>query len=224
MRKSPVPAVKAGSCFVYKLAEDVKNIDNFIGERNLEGYGQIRVESMENMKYIVDEIVETDTENNISSLNKTKELVRDILVDKVIEKLKLKGINQKTYKVTASNLGRVTLMLKESLYRHKGDYKEAFGEFAKRVESIKTDSIRREIRDVILKEFGSKKRADESSPREYIWTFTGIKKGESCEKELQMLKNIGCDESEIDICVDSQWGDVLMTILVNQKYAMKGEK
>lgn len=224
LRKAPVPAIKSGSCFVYKLAEDVKAIDKFIGERNLEGYGQIRLESIDNMEYVVNEIVETNTENSVSSLNKTKELVRDILVDKIIEKLKLKGINQKTYKITASNLGRVTLMLKESLWENKDDHKGAFGEFSKRVESIKTDSIRREIREVILKEFGTKKASEENSSREYIWTFKGIKKDESCEKELQLLKNIGCDESEIDTCVDSQWGDVLMTILVSQKYAIKGEK
>jgi CRISPR-associated protein Csx10 len=224
LRKAPAPAIKAGSCLVYKLTEDIQITANFIGERNLEGYGQVMITSMENMKYVVDEISETDKENHISSLNKTKELVRDILVDKVIEKLKLEGINQETYKITTSNLGRITLMLKESIYENKDDYKEAFEEFAKRVESIKTDSIRREIRDVILEKFGKKKRADESSPREYTWTFSGIKKDGSCEKELQMLKDIGCDEVEMNNCVNSQWGEVLMTILVSQKYAMKGEK
>ena len=224
LRKPPIPAVKAGSCFVFKLSDDFINKYNFIGERNLEGYGQIRIKSMEGMKYVVDEIDKKDFERKVSNLNKTKELVRDILIDKIIEKIKLNGINQKIYKITASNLGRVTLMLKESLYENAGDYRKAFEEFAKRVESIKTDSVRREIREVILEEFGSKSGIEKNSLREYVWNFTGLKIDSGCEKEIKILENIGCNKNEISTCVDSQWGDVLMTILVSQKYMMKGDK
>ena len=224
LRKSPMPAIKAGSCFVFKLTDDFITREDFIGEKNAEGYGQFRIDTVSDMKYVVDGIEKSTVVHNISTLDKTKELVRDILIDKIIEKLKLNGINQKTYKVSASNLGRVTLMLKESLNEYKDNYKLAFEEFAKRVESIKTDSVRREVQNVILKEFGTEHSSEEGSIREFIWNFKGLKIDVGCEKELQILKNIGCEEEEISDCLNSQWGDVLMTILISQKYAMKGDK
>ena len=228
LRKAPVPAVKAGSCFVYKLAEDFNTNRNFVGERNLEGYGQVRIDSLNDMKYIVDvdEIDVTEGARKISPLEQSKELVRDILVEKIVDKLKLDGISQKTYKVTASGLGRVTLMLKESLSANKTDIKKAFQEFANRVESIKSDSLKREIRNVILDKFGSKE-ADAGSPFECKWTFHGfdrLEENSQCKTEWQTLRDIGYEEQEIKTCVDARWGDILETILISQKYGMKGEK
>ena len=230
LRKSPVPALKAGSCLIYKLTADLETGRCFTGEKNGEGFGEIRIDPVASMNYCMGDAVKcknaadigkADFKNNPALLK----LEKQIIVDQLIEKVRLTAVNNKLFQIKTgekqedlgSGLGRVTLMLKESVEENRKDPERAFTEFGNRVESIKTDSLRRQVTDNILSRIG-KKNQSTGRPE---WKFNMDEFCKSLnlykEPEYKILKELSGEE-ELEKLVAAQWPKYLITVLVQMKY------
>lgn len=223
LRKQPVPAIKAGSCLVYRLAEDAIISEDFIGERNQEGFGQIRVDSLEEHKYMMEEcgVVKNDDPKDIQCNNKrtqkgiqyNNKLIQNILLERIMDKLRLDAITQDSLGISSSAIGRATLMLKESMDENRDNAAQAFSSFVNRVESIKNKEVKEEITNKIIKKIGKQ--------MENGWSLVHILGYKKTAEEVVLLKETGWDEARCKQEVNNRWGEYLLLILTQQKYMKK---
>lgn len=160
LRKQPVPVVSAGSTFVYKAKKDCNISEKFVGERVHEGFGRIRifkeagydlnpevgkskgddsyVESLGKDSPPPDTQTGSGLSGEIEKIEKDSQasgIVREIITDAVL--LALPKAKHMSDKVDNTQLGRLTLMLKQS--------KNDANDFCNRVESIKNEGIRTDL-------------------------------------------------------------------------------
>lgn len=271
LRKEVKPAVAAGSYLVYRLTEPFETSRMFIGERNLEGYGQIRIDCAEDMVYEMKTgipagsgmnagnragygrkdqcpgmaasssdagsgegndlkgkstglqagipagavvFAEKAEDRSTSGTAALANLMSDILIHFWLEQMEYNYLKDGSGRVKISNtaLGRVTLMLKESLEENRTDPEAAFTSFAGRIKSIKSNDTRKEAGKIL-------KLVGEYDKRQKCWNLTfaakvreaGIQAGEEPQK-------LGIAEQEMDKRINQRWGEYLMYILTEQKY------
>lgn len=209
MRKAPVPVVAAGSAFVFKLERELNISKNVIGERTLEGYGHIRVDRCPDAGYAMKKTGEVSDAFGGIILSECRDLVKDICKTELEKEMLLDVITEEKIKVTSSKIGRVTLMLRESLDENKNDFRAALAAFRTRIASIKTDSDRKVFQNVLKKAFRSVDGENLDVDRNKI-------------PVLDEMIRLGFSEDETVDMVDSLWGKYVMTSLVNQKYNKKG--
>lgn len=233
LRKEPVPAIKAGSALVFELDKDYSDsyFLKFIGERNHEGYGQIRLDCAENMDYMMD--VNTISEekqdegNNIKKSYKVpeelKEVMKLILVQRWLEEKKYKAIvKSKRINVGNSAFGRITAMLRESMDENKNNPDNAWSSFVERINSIKNTN--KNEAEKILEIVG--KRQNQVSDRG-IWELTfgndlkkpgnEIPETDSLYTIIEEAEKIGIKD-EVFKLARSFWGEYLISILIEMKY------
>lgn len=143
-RKPDVPVVKAGSSFAYTLNSQLRYIDGYMGARQSEGFGKFVIIDLDDKQ-------EKNTDANIPSSLSTKPdraiipLCRAIQLKRIQDLLEQKAVSlEDKLSIDASALGRVTLMLTESI-ENNDDPIEIYKDFKSRVESIKTDSTRNRV-------------------------------------------------------------------------------
>ncbi|MBO6206362.1 MAG: hypothetical protein J6O73_05425 [Lachnospiraceae bacterium] len=201
LRKPCIPTMKAGSALVYTLKSDIVLPEEvFIGERCLEGYGQIVLNRASDMHYKMEMNKDIKQENleDISIEGSAKGLCDEIENEYWLSEKKLEFIGKKIPIRNTAGLGRVTLMLKESLVADKC-YEEQFKAFSERIESISEKNKLRKQALAVLEMFGTKENG--------IWKFTWL-------SEEQFPKDI-CEKRR------SYWGECLMSLLVASKYDHK---
>ena len=163
LRKEPFPAIAAGSCIVFAV-RDNPNLPRygFLGEKNQEGYGQFRIEqlSLENYTEPVSnephncgEAFVPEYSKKILAAIKTKK--KSIMMPPGVTRLG----------VSASALGRVSLMLKESMEKHPQKPSDIYNDFEARVKSIKSQGVRDELNKKILEKI---KPEDASWPWQWL--------------------------------------------------------
>ena len=214
LRRSAFPVISAGSCLTYVLAEDCDPGIYRIGEKQHEGFGMVLIEDAE--IYKCGGLKEADDKNDDSPkqviTDSIKDFFKPILIDRWIEEEQLKAINENKIRVNISNstLGRITLMLTESVEENKGKngYINAFESFVKRIKSIKSDAAKSDglrIVRLIGAENGELKPG------------LGFRKEDVPEyKELSSW--LGYSEEEINKMLEESWADYLLTLLVDRKY------
>ncbi|MDY3109097.1 MAG: RAMP superfamily CRISPR-associated protein [Lachnospiraceae bacterium] len=216
LRRMPVPAICAGSCVIYHLKEKASVAKNMVGERNHEGYGLVRVDPYQNMMYEV-KLQEVEIQDPFSQSSEDKlvirvghELLQGVLLDSVMDSMKESGMLQGKSickGISPSTLGRITLMLKESLSINENS-QTAKEDFFKRINSIKTDGARKE---------GNK----------IFDAVTNMSKSLCLNQEQKELASLlGLSQEMIQEMIDSRWGEYAMTMLTHEKYqksAGKGE-
>ena len=232
LRKNAVPVIRAGSAVVFHLAEDFCCDTGWVGERNLEGYGQIRVDCAEDMPYklkpLDKDLSSEDSklsgepkscEKTSSSVNtevseatqrQLCRLMGEVLLRSWLDKEKYAALSEKRVMVTNTALGRITLMLRESLDNHKNDPEAAFQDFKIRISSIKSDSAKREGEKLVKHIEEWRKKAKESSAA-----------APDAPDEIREMKSIGLTADEIHGMLDGSWGDYMMTLLTVMKYEGK---
>lgn len=212
MRKISVPAIAAGSMLSYKLEEDLQIPKEFCGERCLEGFGNVRVDYLEskNDRFPVIDILEDKIKKNDMIVNIAKPLASKIFMHDLEMELVLKGINNDKFGLNQSKIGRVTLMLKESIDENEKNSYKAFESFKRRVASIKSDDERNIIENLVVnkifKEINGKKILNVDTAEVSVW---------------DMMKKVGFSEDECIELLNSLWGKYVLMILVNQKYENK---
>ena len=214
LRRSAFPVISAGSCLTYVLAEDCDPGIYRIGEKQHEGFGTVLIEDAE--IYKCGGLEEADDKNDDSPQSvitgSIKEFFKPILIDRWIEKEQLKAINENKIRVNISNstLGRITLMLTESVEENKGEngYISAFESFVKRIRSIKSDAAKSDgLRIVKLI----------STENRELKPGLGFRK-EDVPEYKELSNWLGYSETEINKMLEENWADYLLTLLVDRKY------
>lgn len=194
LRRTPVPAVSEGSVFVYHIKDNVKesveiNCDTMVGERNLEGYGEINAILMEKLPFKIEKDEAQQDNSNAAAVNANannfdagniapqtngsaeaentglniqneslKKLTGKIdlqrEIDKKIRDMRKDDVQKYLKSLSASALGRVTLMLKEALNSDDNPINQ-YNNFKERIESIKTVEHREKAKEFAGKCKGS---------------------------------------------------------------------
>ena len=201
LKKPSVPGIKAGSVFEYTVESDCVIHTEFAGERNLEGSGRIHIYREKDMSYAMEVYKETA---ETAEPDKTRDMLKRIFMDSFMDFVRGRALEAERMGINASALGRVTLMLSESLEKKEG-YEASFQDFMKRVGSIKEEKERNRIKDFIDRYVCSTK--DQSIV---------IGKESKIYRDMQQ-----CMPEELDEKLKENWGSYLMHFLVYQKYLLK---
>ena len=228
LRRQPMPAVCAGSVFAFQLNEDIEVSKCFIGERNHEGYGQIRIINLNEMQYYPMKKAEIPSEDSILRIDQSKALIQAVLQEGLYQETKehfmenMENVNLRS----SALLGRVTLMLKEAQEKQKDNAEEAFIDFSKRVLSIKTKSEKEKICREVLEKFGEKDLDDTNKTISYHLDKEKIKRCVRSESEYMPLLEelLELTKAEILEGLRNRWADMLMASFVQMKYALKHQK
>ena len=246
LHKAPIAGIEAGSTFVYKAEENI-DISNFtVGERNLEGFGKIHLYHDEALPYRLpvkaegnerdktDCNRERDTDDNkntvsLKALNEgTKEILKNSLYNalyrNILEEM-LAVTEDEKLKMSSSTIGRVTLMVKETMPENEEAAKTKYIDFAGRVASIKRDTERDEIEGLIEKFFGTKYLNKDNPGRLDIdkirCKYSNVREK---KEENTMIYDTLCEltgEDNVKAYICSLWGKLMLEILANQKYFKK---
>ena len=205
LRKNVMPTIAAGSAIVYKIKQDCVVQGEFVGERNIDGYGNIKIQKLENLKDRYGEAKTLDCRTSISG-NYNVSLLQPIMTDIIIsdwldEKLNVKMNSDITSGLDNTQIGRVTLMLKESINEGKND-KTIDEEFENRIKTIKKDSTKSKAKKL----YDNAKEACEA----------GLE-----SKHAKELEALGYKQNEIKKMMKECWSEYLMQILVYEKYISK---
>jgi len=139
LKKPQAKAFKAGSVLIFENVDNTKEIPAkfIIGERRGEGFGVCEMIAVEDMRNIMkkenvkDDIKENGTYRTLLEKNKS-----DVnLKEKAIIHAKQNSLNEV---ITATQIGRLRRMLAES---------KNYDDFKARIDSIKTDSIKKAAQD-----------------------------------------------------------------------------
>lgn len=201
LKKPSVPGIKAGSVFEYTVESDCVIHTEFAGERNLEGSGRIHIYREKDMSYAMEVYKETA---ETAEPDKTRDMLKRIFMDSFMDFVRGRALEAERIGINASALGRVTLMLSESLEKKEG-YEASFQDFMKRVGSIKEEKERNRIMD-------------------FIDRYVCSTKGQSIVigKESMIYRDMQqCMPEELDEKLKENWGSYLMHFLVYQKYLLK---
>lgn len=232
LRRPGIPAVKAGSVLVYTIPLGQswqQNMDSeqlFVGERNLEGYGQVRILKCRDMSYAV-QIAEEITADSGGKgeelcLHRCVPFLLRILMEHFLERLIfLYAGRDATLNLTPSTVERLNLMLQESLNECRNNPEQALSNFCRRINSIKRKREKEEafrlLRSIVLED------ADGNEEEEYKIDIRKMVEYQSDSKLREIWKCMRlynteeeCKKRLIDI-----WGVYVGNILTYHKYQKK---
>ena len=238
LHKQTVPAVAAGSVFVYRLQSDIKITKRFIGEKNLEGYGQICIFDLNTMQYRVENSTDDNKKNTEKKTNEqmqivikeeaVKKLVINNLVESIKEKLKLKAAKEATkekLRLSATTIGKATLMVQQSLEENRNNRDQAFCSFAARIKAVKREAERTELQTKVLsliaKNQGEEWLLDEKKIEGLFYQENDNQQISDQQNTLTILKKLEPNQYR-DLLLDT-WGGFIMEYLTAQKYQKKME-
>lgn len=148
LRRKPLAVVKAGSVFTYLIDKDMTIDRKFIGEKNLEGFGEISIYHMDDLGYELSGYAPQSPDKAGSEENKT---VQDNAFSMALEKedriqremIRIQSDDiQRLLDISPAALGRITLMLREAINDHRSDENAIYNDFMGRVSSIKTSATK----------------------------------------------------------------------------------
>ena len=220
LRKQPVPVIAAGSTFVYKVKESGSLTEISVGERVHEGFGRIKI--FQNTGYDMNPYKDDGKGNkpedkeadgckacgNESLDARSGDLFRRITGEEILKNLKPV---EKRFGANGTQLGRLTLMLKES---NKAD---GFDDdnFRERVDSIKSPGTKLDVmnwlRETNLFEIAGGK----------LKAINNAKFKENAKVIFDMYKSVtGDGDFEENYIKDNRYY-ILMEYLTNEKYLKK---
>lgn len=230
LKRQAVPAIKAGSVFVYHIdgqKADGAVLDlseHFVGERNLEGHGEVRISEVRRMSYQADSYErQQEGESGKERADMCRPFLEAIVSRRILEELVYNYVGPKTrkLKMSASTIGRITLMLKESLNECVDDTEKAFENFCGRVDSIKRAAENREAKKLLRETL----LGDESAGKGY---WIDVDKMLSSEENVQLreLSEIlkECWQEEYERNMRKLWSSYMMSILTYYKYQKKNRE
>lgn len=151
LRRTPVAAITEGSVLAYCFKDDAepRTLDAamMLGDRQLEGFGEIHLVNMERMGYelIREDAVSQPADSQTVDATDLKMLTDAIDYDRILEQ-QMRRIREEGTEVISpgkgispATLGRITLMLRESIAYSK-DANVQYQNFKDRVGSIKGDA------------------------------------------------------------------------------------
>lgn len=164
LKRQALPCIKAGSTYVFRLAyPQMVRTNIFVGRGGQDCCGEAAVEPLKAMHFRVTE--EKEKEMPSVSISKKERKTADVLAERIGRRRLMNNLiieyfdQKKRLGITASALGRVTLMLRESMDQYGNNSRDVMAEFLKRVASIKTASTRKKVEEFIAMESKPEKHA-----------------------------------------------------------------
>lgn len=234
LRKAPIAGIESGSTFVYKVEKDVCIKNYYVGERNLEGFGKVSIYKGDELPYELkvdnEDNKSTKANNELSNVNdEVKEILKQslykVLYQNILEDMLVKMDKDEAKLIMSpSTIGRVNLMVKETLPDSESVANEKYIDFAKRIVSIKRDTERNEIGKVVEKFFGTKlpdKNDLGSLDIKKILGANTDKHNESEKCRIYSLLGKLTDDKKVNSHILSWWGNLMLELLADQKYLKK---
>ena len=190
------------------------------GENNGEGFGRIRLVENDGSTCCINEL--KIEEKPMDKPKKASVLFRKIIIEEARERLMQKAVNTKLAFRNPASLGRVTLMLSESVGSNPNDPRAAYLEFVRRIQSIKTDDTKKKavkiLSDLIWEGNSPDSEALDAAGLKYFPLVEDLKEPYSCfiEKEHS--------EDAFETEMTALWSDYLMAVFVQEKYNLKHEE
>ena len=242
LRKAPMPVVKAGSVFVFEMKKDISlSQAGFIGERNHEGFGEYRIVrlsgnpadyKMSLLNPATEQININQREDDNKPFEALYPIIKDRILDHMREKVKLRALHRSRIGLSATHVGKMMLMLNESLEGNKTKG-AAFADFQKRVEEVKSDDrdrMRRDGLEYVAREIGSiKDKKSWGLSKESILDGYRDDKDEtlSVSEEYRLLLKLVNKQGFSDAEERAEeellglWSEYVRALLINAKYQMK---
>jgi len=221
LKKPSFSAIQAGSSVIYEVPEDCVIKSEYVGVKNAEGFGKVKI-------YKYDELLPVYQDYNYNKKeikpNKCRQLIEKILFKDFSDAIKEGCMITEKINISPSTIGRITLMLDESMNNYKENPKDAFDDFKTRIDSIKRKEEKRII-GVFLSAYICKDMQ-----------FSIVEEADLKKLDIDINKIIGKEnsvsyniykiikEAEIsntDEKIKGLWGEYLKNILIYQKYAKK---
>ena len=234
LRKAPIAGIESGSTFVYKAEKDVCIKNYYVGERNLEGFGKVSIYKGDELLYELkvgnEDNKSTKANNELSNINdEVKEIFKQslykVLYQNILEDILVKMDKDDSKLIMSpSTIGRVNLMVKETLPDSESVANEKYIDFAKRIVSIKRDTERNEIGKVAERFFGTKLPDKNDLGSLDIKKILGANTDKYNESEKCRIYSLLCqltDEKKVNSHILGWWGNLMLELLANQKYLKK---
>lgn len=234
LRKPPIAGIESGSTFVYKAAKDVGIKNYYVGERNLEGFGKVSIYKGDELPYELkvdnEDNKSTKADNELSNVNdEVKEILKQslykVLYQNILEDMLIKMDKDDSKLIMSpSTIGRVNLMVKETLPDSESVANEKYIDFAKRIVSIKRDTERNEIGKVVERFFGTKLPDKNDLGSLDIKKILGANTDKYNESEKFRIYSLLCqltDTEKVNEHIFGWWGNLMLELLANQKYLKK---
>lgn len=234
LRKAPIAGIESGSTFVYKAAKDVGIKNYYVGERNLEGFGKVSIYKGDELPYELkvdnEDNKSTKADNELSNVNdEVKEILKQslykVLYQNILEDMLVKMDKDDSKLIMSpSTIGRVNLMVKETLPDSESVANEKYIDFAKRIVSIKRDTERNEIGKVAERFFGTKLPDKNDLGSLDIKKILGANTDKYNESEKCRIYSLLCqltDTEKVNKHILGWWGNLMLELLANQKYLKK---
>ncbi len=225
LKRPAIPAVCAGSTFEFLLTKELAIPEGpvYVGERIGEGYGRLAIVPNNGEDCCIEEIKEKEKEQK---LNYAKPICKRILLDEMRETLRRCAVESNIGIDNPATLGRITLMLTDSINQNPDNPNEAYKDFCGRIQSIKRGKVQEKVEkiknDLICES------NDLSSKLKYIEIKDFKEVYEVYEKQiLRKGKPDESDKEEFD-AFDNElkklWSGYLMDVLVQEKYNQKSKE
>ena len=238
LRKAPIAGIESGSTFVYKAVDNVTINNYYVGERNSEGFGKVSIYKGDELPYELkvdnEDNISTKADNELSNVNdEVKEILKqslykvlyqNILEDMLEDMLVKMDKDDSKLIMSPSTIGRVNLMVKETLPDSESVANDKYIDFAKRIVSIKRDTERNEIGKVAERFFGTKLPDKNDLGSLDIKKILGANTDKYNESEKCRIYSLLCqltDEKKVNSHILSWWGNLMLELLANQKYLKK---
>ena len=229
LKRPAVPMVKAGSTFEFVLAEDLETNQEifWVGEYNSEGFGRVRLVKNDGESCRIDELdseekpetLQTGMEQDGQMPGKAAALFRKILIGEARERLLQKAANTKLNFRSASALGRITQMLSESVSENPADSQAACRKFVHRIQSIKTDELRKKAEQIWNGMIWTGRLSDQGVPAPEGLKYLSLV--EELREPYDDLVKYGDSAKTFEEEMALLWSDYLMAILIQEKYNLK---
>lgn len=242
LRKAPVPVIKAGSVLVFEAKESIKLPQTgFVGERNHEGSGEYRIIPLSgntadfrmfSLKQDTNGLYSTQT-TVPEKLSAIYPILKGRILEQMSEKLRLRALMIHDVGLTASHVGRLMLMLNESVSGKQFGV-ASFNDFQERVESVKNDE-RDSMRKNVLERIATGRNIDNGRK---AWSLSEelLLNGDNQNTELAIsseygllsrliAQNEGTDNAgqKAKDVLFGLWSDYIRALLINVKYQMKDQ-
>ena len=234
LRKAPIAGIESGSTFVYKAEKDVCIKNYYVGERNLEGFGKVSIYRGDELPYELkvdnEDNKSTKADNELSNVNdEVKEILKQslykVLYQNILEDMLVKMDKDEAKLIMSpSTIGRVNLMVKETLPDSESVANEKYIDFAKRIVSIKRDTERNEIGKVVERFFGTTLPDKNDLGSLDIKKILGANTDKYNESEKCKIYSLLCqltDTEKVNSHILSWWGNLMLELLADQKYLKK---
>jgi len=217
MKMQPVPGISAGSAFVYDLLEPVEiKAHRFVGERNTEGYGEVIIQEVKYMDYEMGKEEKCKNSSDIDEYECSKPIILSAFKKKIMDEMlfsidpdssKEKDTDSSKEKINMNTLnpaalGRVTLMLKESMKNedNKNVSSKVLEDFEKRCKSIKSEGTKNGALSILNSVKKLKVKENIDNPKVYE------------------IMNKVLNEDEIQELYEKHMDEFLMNVLILMKY------